>query len=480
MGQGEKLRGEPQESAASSPTAIPSEILQRITDAAGSRVVLVVGAGVSMERPTSFRSGTYYSHEAHRKLVADGVLDEGECTDPDDLSVLAETVYSKLGSQKALTSRLPKNAWRNAAPNSGHLVAAALLLEGALHHVISLNYDLAFQNAITELGNSTNITFIEGPEEHGNVAAHSVVYLHRSVNQDEETWVLRKTALDLDWQSGWESVIAAANLAAPTVIFVGLGSPAAVLTDSVGRLVAKAKSSYYLVDRNLDSKFASALGASLTGTIQLYWGEFMARIANRVLLEQLHRLREACEQLVADEPDIAPQQDRDVTDVLKNAQLVDLGKARSTWLLESQSYSSEGDIARQRHVAHLLLCLDRATDAVEATSVELDPHGRFALTTRLGSQMVLGLAHGKGLISWAAISSKVRERNERLPPQYRTGIVLVAGARTVGGFNVDDLLRENTSGDLIRGADTLYPIFVDEFINRPTPDLKAEVDRIPK
>lgn len=460
--------------------AIPSEILQQITDAAGSRIVLVVGAGVSMESPTNFRSGAFYSRDAHRKLVEDGVLEDGECIDPDDLSALAEAVYLKHGSQKELTSRLPKDVWRTAAPNSGHLIAAALLLEGALHHVISLNYDLAFQNAITVLGNSGNITFVEGPDEHANVGAHSVVYLHRSVNQDEETWVLRKTALDSEWDAEWESVIAASNLSAPLVIFVGLGSPAKVLTESVERLAAKAKSSYYLVDRNLETKFADALSTNLTGTVQLYWGEFMTKLANRVASEQLQHVRDAYEQLIQDEPEMAPDHTRDVTTPLAHVRLVELGKARSTWLLDPHSYSAEGDPARQQHIAHLLLGLDRVMTAMETTSVELDDHGRFTLTTQQGTQLVFGLAHGKGLSSWSAISTKIRERNQGLAPQHRTGIVIVAGARSTSNFKVDDLVREDTTGDLIRGADTLHPVFVDEFLSQPGRDLKSTVERIPK
>lgn len=474
------MSGATQVANVSNPRALPSEILQRITDVGGSRVVLVVGAGVSMESPTNFRSGTYYSNEAHRRLIADGVLDSGDCEDPGDLSVLAEAVYEKHGSQKELTSRLPKDAWRTAAPNSGHLIAAALLLEGALHHVISLNYDLAFQNAITELGNSRSVSFIEGPTEHPNIGAHSVVYLHRSVNQDEETWVLRKTALESEWESEWESVIAAANLAAPLVIFVGLGSPAKVLTESVSRLAAKANSSYYLVDRNLDTQFADALGDNLTGSVQLYWGEFMAKLANRVVNEQLQHIREACEHLLWEQPDFALGHSNDITAPLSRVELVNLGRARSAWLLEAHSYSAEGDVTRHQHVAHLLLGLERMIVALESAEVELDSHGRFTFVTPDGKRLVIGLAHGKGMSSWAAISTKIRERNQALAPQLRTGTVVVAGARPAGNFKVDDLVREDTAGDLIRGADTLHPIFVDDFLSDPTNDLKAAVERIMK
>lgn len=459
-------------------SALPAEILQRITDAAGSRVVLAVGAGVSMEDPTGLKSGAHYSREAHRKLIADGVLDEGDCVDPEDLSVLADVLYEKFGSQTELTSRLPKEPWRTAAPNSGHLIAAALLIEGALHHVISLNYDLAFQHAVTALGNSTSITFVEGPEEHSNIGAHSVVHLHRSVNQPEETWVLRKTALDTDWAAQWESVIASANLSAPVVIFVGLGSPANVLTESVGHLAAKAKSSYYLVDRNQESKFREALSANLTGTVELYWGEFMARLAERVAIEHLQRLRDAHAQMVRDDPEFASERSNDVTAPLAGVPLLELGRSRSKWLLEATPYSAEGDGSRQQQIAHLLVALDRIAIAFEASSVELDDHGRLTLITDSGTSLVFGLAHGRGVSAWSAISTKVRERNQGLAPRYRTNLVVVAGSRNTHKLSVDDLVRGDTSGDLIRGADTIHPIFADDYLGRPATDIRSAVEEL--
>lgn len=459
-------------------TTFPAEIFQRITDAAGGRVVLVVGAGVSMEKPTSLETGAHYSREAHRKLVADGVLQEGECADPDDLSVLADVLYDKFGSQTALTNRLPKEKWRNAAPNSGHLIAAALLIEGALRHVISLNYDLAFQHAVTALGNSTNITFVEGPDEHSNLASHSVVHLHRSVNQPEETWVLRKTALDTDWAGEWESVIAAANLSAPVVVFVGLGSPANVITESIGNLAAKAQSSYYLVDRNQESKFREALNDNLTGTVELYWGEFMAKLAQRVVVEQLQRLRKAHEQMVLDDSEMATERSNDITTPIQGISLLDLGRARSTWILGTEPYAAEGDASRQRQVAHLLLATDRMNLAFAASSLDLDEHGRLTLTSDIGSSLVFGLAHGGGTSAWSAISAKVRERNQGLAPQQRTNLVVVAGARNTHKPKVDDLVREDTAGDLIRGADSIYPFFADEYLGRPVADIRTAVEEL--
>ncbi|WP_415976622.1 hypothetical protein [Rhodococcus sp. 077-4] len=431
-----------------------------------------------MEQPTGFKSGAYYSREAHRRLVADGVLVDGECADPDDLSVLADVLYDKYESQTALTSRLPKEGWRTAAPNSGHLIAAALLIEGALRHVITLNYDLAFQHAVTALGNSTNITFVEGPDEHSDLSSHSVVHLHRSVNKPEDTWVLRKTALDTDWASAWESVIAAANLSAPVVVFVGLGSPASVLTESVSNLAAKAQSSYYLVDRNPESKFRDALSSDLTGTVDLYWGEFMTKLAQRVAVEQLQRLRDAYEQMVREDPEMRLPGLEDIATPIQEISLLSLGRARATWLLGSHPYAAEGDASRQRQIAHLLLATARMSIAFSASSFDLDEYGRLTLTGGSGSNLVFGVAHGGGTSAWSAISAKIRERNEKLAPQQRTTLVVVAGARNTHQPKVDDLVRDDISEDLIRGADSIKPIFADDYFGRPEADMRSAVEEL--
>lgn len=282
---------------------LPPELLRQISADGGSRVVLVVGAGASMQAPTNLKSGASYSFEAHRKLVADGVLKQDECSDPYDLSALADVVYNKAsGSQKELTSRLPKDDWRSARPNLGHLLAAALLTEGALRHVVTLNYDLALQNAFSTLGNTAGVSFIHGPDDHDRIGAHSVIYLHRSVDQDEETWVLRKSAMESEWVDGWESIIAGANLSAPLTVFVGLGSPAQVLTDSVARLAEATQSSFYLVNPDTKNDFADALGSNISETVQLYWSDFMSKLAHRVVQEQAVRLQGAADSLLAEDP----------------------------------------------------------------------------------------------------------------------------------------------------------------------------------
>lgn len=456
--------------------AVPPVILQHVTHEAGSRIVLVVGAGTSIESPTNFKTGADYSSEAHRKLVADGVLDDGECTAPEDLSVLAQTVYDKYRSQKELTRRLPKDPWRSATPNMGHRIAAALLIEGSIRHVITLNYDLAFANALSQLGNSTNISLIEGPDEHTNISTHSVIYLHRSVNQDEETWVLRQSAIEAEWDSGWETAIASANLGAPVVLFIGLGSPAKVVTENVARIASRTNSSYYLVDRASETKFAAALGDRLTGTVALFWNEFMGKLAERVVLEHVQRLKESASDLVHDEPELAPQHSTDVTEILADLDLLTLGHIRGTWLLAPHAYSAEGDAASRRHVARILACIDHLAAALGAASSSLDAYGRLVITTELKTTVTLGLAHGRGDRSWSSISAEIRERNMHVAPSHRAVVIAVVGARTTREPLVDDILREDTRDDLIRGPDTMQPVFLDDFTNQPLSALEKAIE----
>lgn len=442
---------------------LPSELLRQAADDAGSKIVLVVGAGVSIEAPTSLATGAVYARDAHRRLVQDGVLNDGDCSDPSDLSILADVVFEqKNGSQRELTSRLPRDAWRTARPNRGHLLTAALLTEGVIHHVLSLNYDLAIQNAFSQLGNPGGVSFVHGPDDHNNVGSHAVIYLHRSVDQDEESWVLRKTALENDWREGWEGVVAAANLAAPLTVFVGLGSPAQVLTDSVERLASAAQSQFFLVDPNPDSKFSEALGDNLAGTVPMYWNAFMAALADRVASEQVERLRVASHALIQDQPELDPENFDDVLEGLEQLDLLALGRTRARWLQEQFDFLGEGDAARRTCVADLLLGVGWIMKVLGANRVDFDGDFRATVTGQGPLDVSFSLLHGQGIRTWAAVSARLKARNESLPPQQRMRHVLVAGLRSMADFDIDDLIRGDMTDDLIRGADTLVPIPIDE------------------
>ena len=188
---------------------LPSELLQGISAVGGGQVVLVIGAGTSVEPPMSVPLARDCAEAAHRELVDDGVLAAGECADPSDLSVLADAVYAKEGGQSELVTRLPRRQFRHAIPNRGCLIAAALLREQALRGVLSLNFDLGMATALTELGVDDDVAVITGPADHAQLATTNLIYLHRNVDAPYEEWILRTESLEKGWKERWQEVVTA-------------------------------------------------------------------------------------------------------------------------------------------------------------------------------------------------------------------------------------------------------------------------------
>lgn len=203
-------------------------------------MALIIGAGCSFEPPTNVPLARTCSQEIHAQLVADGVLAEGECIHPDDLAALADAVFAKTNSQQALVSQLRERYSLHAKPpNEGYLIAAALLCEGAIGSIVTLNFDVALTGAISDLTCADVIGIIEGPHQLPKQKARNVYYLHRSANAaDPESWVLRTHAIQTEWQGQWEQAITHQALIRPVVVFAGLGSPADVLVESTQLLRA--------------------------------------------------------------------------------------------------------------------------------------------------------------------------------------------------------------------------------------------------
>src|SRR5690242_18182891 len=132
---------------------LPPELLQAVSSPGGGKVALVLGAGCSVEPPTNIPVSGVCSTEIHRCLVADGILQNGECVDPADLSAVADAVFNKRNSQRDVVERLRDQfGLKLATPNDGYWIAAALLCEGVISSVVTLNYDLALSTALSELG----------------------------------------------------------------------------------------------------------------------------------------------------------------------------------------------------------------------------------------------------------------------------------------------------------------------------------------
>jgi hypothetical protein len=67
------------------------------------------------------------------------------------------------GGQRMLVEQFPPDRFRNAEPNDGYLVAAALMRERAIAAILTLNFDLAAPHALAVLGAREDVTVVEGP-----------------------------------------------------------------------------------------------------------------------------------------------------------------------------------------------------------------------------------------------------------------------------------------------------------------------------
>jgi hypothetical protein len=181
---------------------LPPSLIAAIASLDG-RVALVIGAGTSVEDPTGIAASRATSAAAHRVLIERGILVEGDCDTPDDLAKLADVVVQKRGSQAELVAALPVDKFRTSNPNRGHLLAAALLMEGAVSAIVTLNFDLALPHAIARVGGRGEISVVQGPEDQARLGVKAIVFLHRNAYAADDRWILTTQALTEAWRGGW-------------------------------------------------------------------------------------------------------------------------------------------------------------------------------------------------------------------------------------------------------------------------------------
>ena len=413
--------------------------------------MLVTGAGSSMDWPTNLRSGGDYSEMAFDALVQDKLLEASACTDPRDLSLLADVVFDEHGSQRALTDRLPRSDWRSATPNEGHRIAAALLIEGVIRSIVTLNYDLAFQSALQFLGAPSSISIAKGPEDHASIGNQALVYLHRSAESDPDTWILRKADLDDGWRGGWEAMVASGCLSAPVTLFAGLGSPAAVLTETVANLAGIQGTQYFFADPYPQSKFLEALADHLTAVLEMGWVDLMREISLRVASAQTKEIELSCRDL-AQTHGWSTARLRDVCSALAGMGIVAIGNLRGAWLFHSKPFCPAAIDHAHARLADLLTTIHAAAEALDADTVFRDD-GLCELRVRGSERSVVFMcAHGSGLHTWATIQTRLEMQRPLSMLSAMPRVVVGAGLAPDTSELPEDLIHGALAhDDLVRG-----------------------------
>jgi len=453
-------------------------LLNAVSQQGGGRVVLVVGAGASFEEPTGLPLSRPISLEAYRRLVADGILAAEACDKPEDLSCVADAVVAATGKQRDLVERMPVSSFKLAEPNEGYLVAACLLRERAVSAVLTLNFDLGMTAALVRVGARDEIGIVSGPDEHHRLRLMNLIYLHRNANSRPEEWILRTAALETEWQGRWEEVVAMRVMAAPVIVFAGLGSVASVLVRTVER-VRKAVASgaaIFLVDpgERGNSEFFARLELPDDAYLQLGWCSFAIEMGERLLEEHRHGLESACRTLIAD----AGWDDPDPTDLCNRVAalgLRGLGEVRARWTLDEAPYAPEHSVATPL-VADLLLAVGVLERAGGCQAV-FDSDGIVEL--RRGNEVLgcIAVATGGGFKRWDALEAAVRQHHHRRRARVESPrVVLVSGVAGTKPAHIappSSIVPEETADSIIDRGASLRLISAEEL--RASPGIADDI-----
>lgn len=361
-----------------------------------------------------------------------------------------------------------------AQPNVGYLIAAALLREGVLDVVLTLNFDLALSASLGVLS-AFEVNVVPGPQAQDQLSSTAVIYLHRNVDeQDLDRWILTIDALTRDWQDGWEEVVVRRVMACPVVVFAGLGSPAAVLTETVTRVRSPLQTGQhhvFVVDPATVTEFEAALQLEHDAHVQTGWCAFMEQVAARLLIELSSELSAVGSGLCTqhawiDEAEHLPE----LCDRLHSVGLVALGRLRARWLLAHEQYTP--DDARRPLIADLLLGIGLVERAGGVKALFHDDGVvEFRRDGTLASRVLP--VSGQGTLRWSALEPLVLQAIERAggePPEH----VIVSGVMDRPA-NIaappDDLVNGASGNDIIDGFVRPNTVTVDDI--RADPQVAA-------
>jgi hypothetical protein len=266
-------------------------------------------------------------------------------------------------------------------------------------------------DALGIVGAGESVSVIADPKSVSDLGARVVIYLHRNASEaDEEKWVLRAEVIDEAWKGKWEEVIAQRVLTSPLVVFAGLGSPAAVLTESVRWIrnsLHNETHRAYVVDPSESSHFKAALALPDEAHIEMGWCAFMACLANRLTVEQRAALAETCRDLCTENawPDEVVGIDG-LCHLFFERGLLGSGRQRAVWLLDDRKYLSDQEQVRGL-IGYLLLGLGLAQ---RRNDVSLNVRHDGVVEMRRDGHVVASClpVSAEGTKHWAAMEPKIR------------------------------------------------------------------------
>jgi hypothetical protein len=345
---------------------------------------------------------------------------------------------------------------RLARANLGYKLLVALMAEGAVSHVLSLNFDLAIQNAAAELG--IEIETIAAVNEPVPIRA-ALVQLHGNANSEPDQLVLRMEAMNGDWVGQWHQVVAQQVLAAPTVLFAGLGSPAPVLTSTMAMIQGALGGNKALYQADIvpfaQSGFAAQLEIPEQRYIQGSWDAVLTRLADRIAAQQVDSLSRNGRALLVEnnygEADL--ERFTHIASKLAGHSLLTLGKMRAFADLDRDKLYRPHTVRDDELMSEPML---RLVQIAERFGLDTAPTAAGTWTLQRNGQPVaqIVLATGGGVRRMAAVETRASTicgtiaDNSQMP----VDIVLIGGLIDAApAFDHVDLIADEDADDIIGG-----------------------------
>jgi hypothetical protein len=369
---------------------------------------------------------------------------------------LASLVFQICNNQVELIQCFPIQRMRLAKANLGYKLLVALMAEGAVSHVLSLNFDLAVQNAAAELG--IEIATIASANEPVPIRA-ALVHLHGNANSEPDHLILRTEVMDREWVGRWHQVVAQQVLAAPTVLFAGLGSPAPVLTTTVSMIEGALGGSKALYQADIvpfaNSGFAAKLKIPEQRYIQGSWNAVVTRLAERLAAQQVDSLSLSGRALLTEnhhcEADL--QLFTDIAAKLMGQSLLTLGKMRAFADLDRDKLYRPHTVRDDEFMSEPML---RLAQVAERFGLDTAPTPAGTWTLQRNGQPIaqIVLATGGGVRRMAAVESRAKTvctaiaENAPMP----VDVVLICGLMDAApAFDHVDLIADEEPDDIIGG-----------------------------
>lgn len=212
------------------------------------KLVVYVGAGVSMSQPTALPSGAALAVTIHSMLKTSfPVLD---AVDGSDLNAVADAVAALPGGEEALRLTAARAAsFKSATPGYAHRVLAHLVLEGAID-VLTTNWD----NCIERGADDEQLLAAVTARDLTDVSPPWLLKLHGCATRPAS---LLLTSSHLDSPPSWVREQTEALMGSAVVVFIGIGDIAGYVRRRVEEAIAELESldNIRIVAPNLEARW---------------------------------------------------------------------------------------------------------------------------------------------------------------------------------------------------------------------------------